>query len=326
MRKLNAIFVLGALIMTVIGTVGVQHVAAQSKRLTCESLNGEYTYCRVDTNNKVTLERKLSVMQCTYGSSWGYDNRGIWVDRGCRAEFLYGGSGSGAAVAAGAVIGGLILAGALANRNRNNETSNYSREDAYNLGHRDGESDARNGRSNSPNPERYSFSDRYRGDYRNGYSAGYSSESQSRNQNGYNEGYRFGAQDARNNYSNDYRRYRNSYNWSSENEFRRGYDAGYNDNRNSWGSSGGGYSSVPSFYIGTFRGYTPGNQTWTDITIYSDGSIRIKGQNGDSGNGYFRNGAAAFPWGTFRLKQSGNGFIAVDPNSRSQSVFYGRIR
>jgi len=25
-----------------------------------------------------------------FGKSWGYDNRGIWVDRGCRAEFNVG--------------------------------------------------------------------------------------------------------------------------------------------------------------------------------------------------------------------------------------------
>ncbi len=24
---------------------------------------------------------------CRQGYSWGYDQRGIWVDRGCRADF-----------------------------------------------------------------------------------------------------------------------------------------------------------------------------------------------------------------------------------------------
>jgi hypothetical protein len=309
-----------------IGPHGVREIAAQTKRVTCESIGGGYNYCRVDTDNKVRLERKLSASQCVYGSSWGYDNRGIWVDRGCRAEFGYGGTSAGSVAAAGAIIGGILLAGALANRNRNDSTSNYSQDDVYNLGYRDGHSDGVSGKSNSPNPNRYRFENRYNDVYRNGYEAGYGSARNNNEEDAYRNGYNRGAQDARANYYSDYRRYRSDYSSRSESDFKRGYAAGFADNRNSWGNSGGGYDTVPSFFVGTFRGWTEANVSWTDMIIHSDGSIRLRAQNGDTGNGYFRNGAAVFPWGSFRLRRDGNGFTAVDPNNRNASVYYSRVR
>lgn len=331
MKRINTIFILAVLAFTVFGPVGVQHVAAQTKMLTCGSIGGGYNYCRIDTDNRVRLERKLSISDCVYGSSWGYDKRGIWVDRGCRAEFAYGGSSNSGAVAAGAVIGGLILAGALANRNKDNSSTHYSNTEVYNLGYKDGQADSWANRGNNPDSHSYEFDSKYRSDFRNGYNAGYTAANNSKggssnNGNAYSNGYSRGSQDARSNLFSDYRRYRNQYSWNNENDFQRGYDAGYRDNRNSWGSSGSDYSSVPNYFIGTFRGYTPGNQTWTDITIHSDGSIRIQGQNGDKGNGYYRDGAATFGWGTFRLKRENNGFTAIDPNNRSSSVFYSRVR
>jgi hypothetical protein len=56
----------------------------------CESREHQYRYCRVDTDGRVRLARTLSDAACVGGRSWGYDYRGIWVDRGCRAEFAIG--------------------------------------------------------------------------------------------------------------------------------------------------------------------------------------------------------------------------------------------
>jgi len=42
------------------------------------------------------MVRQMSNSPCVRGQSWGNDNGGIWVDRGCRAQFRvtgYGGSG-----------------------------------------------------------------------------------------------------------------------------------------------------------------------------------------------------------------------------------------
>lgn len=118
LRKGTALM-LGAIMF--LGTIGIQTVAAQSRNLTCESVGGGYNYCRANTDNSVTLARKLSFSNCTYGADWGYDRKGIWVDHGCRGEFRYGKTGSGAAIAGGAILGGLILAGVLASKNKKSE-------------------------------------------------------------------------------------------------------------------------------------------------------------------------------------------------------------
>ena len=55
--------------------------------MTCESIDGRSQYCRADTRAGVRLIRKLSKAGCYEGQSWGYDERGIWVARGCRAQF-----------------------------------------------------------------------------------------------------------------------------------------------------------------------------------------------------------------------------------------------
>lgn len=60
---------------------------AQGRTITCESKYQRYQYCRVNTQNRVRLTRKLSNNPCTEGRSWGYDRRGVWVDDGCRARF-----------------------------------------------------------------------------------------------------------------------------------------------------------------------------------------------------------------------------------------------
>jgi len=55
--------------------------------LTCSSNSGRRAYCEADTQGGVRLLRQLSGSPCTQGSTWGYDANGVWVDRGCRAEF-----------------------------------------------------------------------------------------------------------------------------------------------------------------------------------------------------------------------------------------------
>jgi hypothetical protein len=55
----------------------------------CESKDGRRHRCAADTLGQVTLGRQLTRdNRCLEGRSWGYDSKAIWVDRGCRAEFL----------------------------------------------------------------------------------------------------------------------------------------------------------------------------------------------------------------------------------------------
>jgi hypothetical protein len=55
--------------------------------ITCASNDGRRVYCDADTRNGVQLVEQHSNVPCRQGSTWGYDRRGIWVDRGCRADF-----------------------------------------------------------------------------------------------------------------------------------------------------------------------------------------------------------------------------------------------
>jgi len=63
---------------------------AADKLVVCESLNNGRHTCRADIKGGVTLTRTLSDNECIRGKSWGINQRGIWVDRGCRAEFALG--------------------------------------------------------------------------------------------------------------------------------------------------------------------------------------------------------------------------------------------
>jgi hypothetical protein len=58
-------------------------------RMTCSS-DGGRTVCNADTRNGVRMVRQLTGARCWEGYSWGYTDRGIWVDRGCSAEFETG--------------------------------------------------------------------------------------------------------------------------------------------------------------------------------------------------------------------------------------------
>src|SRR5664279_2387412 len=89
---------------------------ADSGLLTCESRGYQYQYCNANTQGRVIMLRELSTGNlCHQGRGWGYDNNGIWVDKGCRAEFSYGRDSGGrndAAIAAG-IIGAFALGAAI---------------------------------------------------------------------------------------------------------------------------------------------------------------------------------------------------------------------
>lgn len=56
-------------------------------RLRCESRSGSHVHCPVDTSHGVSLIRRLGAFDCELGRTWGFDGDGVWVSRGCRAEF-----------------------------------------------------------------------------------------------------------------------------------------------------------------------------------------------------------------------------------------------
>ncbi len=88
---------------------------ASAETIRCESQNYRYRYCSIKTNNNVRLVREVSKTDCRQGQNWGYDSRGIWVDRGCAAEFEVhrrhsDKDNSGAALAGGLIVGALVAA------------------------------------------------------------------------------------------------------------------------------------------------------------------------------------------------------------------------
>jgi len=93
---------------------------ASERTLRCSSDNYRYHYCRADTDNRVRLDRQISNTDCRRGDNWGYDRGGVWVDRGCAAEFKVGkssshhGSDGDKALAAGAAIAGIAILAAVA--------------------------------------------------------------------------------------------------------------------------------------------------------------------------------------------------------------------
>ena len=62
----------------------------RSQTISCSSEDGEKHYCEADTRYGARLVRQRSETPCKEGESWGYDEEGIWVDKGCSGEFVLG--------------------------------------------------------------------------------------------------------------------------------------------------------------------------------------------------------------------------------------------
>ena len=54
----------------------------------CESENGRRKDCAADTSSGVQIVRSLTTSPCRFNQEWGYDAKGIWVTKGCGAEFV----------------------------------------------------------------------------------------------------------------------------------------------------------------------------------------------------------------------------------------------
>ena len=53
----------------------------------CRSHNYEYEHCPAREHGRVRLIEQISKSACIEGRTWGYDRRGVWVDKGCDAKF-----------------------------------------------------------------------------------------------------------------------------------------------------------------------------------------------------------------------------------------------
>jgi Protein of unknown function (DUF3011) len=183
MNRLDRLYRATSVLLTGCVLASTMPAIAQSGSLTCSSNDGGYRYCRANTQNSVTLTRQISGSPCQQGYSWGYDYRGIWVDRGCRAQFQLGydnnnnnggGSNTGAAVAAG-ILGAIVIGSIIAsqNNNDNNDDNHYSydqqRRDYYRDGYRSGQRDW----DDDLDPYYQRYRSRYTQQFQNDFAAGY---------------------------------------------------------------------------------------------------------------------------------------------------------
>src|SRR5262245_13615180 len=58
--------------------------------LRCESKGTKPNLCPADVRGGVRLLRTLSRANCIEGQSWGVNQSGVWVQSGCRADFVLG--------------------------------------------------------------------------------------------------------------------------------------------------------------------------------------------------------------------------------------------
>ncbi|MBN6152543.1 DUF3011 domain-containing protein [Xanthomonas sp. AmX2] len=58
-----------------------------SRFLLCESKGRSKRRCGISIHQDVQIRRQLSGTACVQDESWGWDRDGVWVDKGCRAEF-----------------------------------------------------------------------------------------------------------------------------------------------------------------------------------------------------------------------------------------------
>jgi Protein of unknown function (DUF3011) len=56
--------------------------------VTCQSHDYGYQYCAIHVRRGAELVRQLSGSTCVSNESWGFDRDGVWVDKGCAAEFV----------------------------------------------------------------------------------------------------------------------------------------------------------------------------------------------------------------------------------------------
>lgn len=89
--------------------------ARAAETIRCESYNMGYRFCRVNTDNRVELTRQISSTECRENRNWGYERNGVWVNRGCGAEFRVGRGGSSHAAAAAVALVGIAAIAAAAN-------------------------------------------------------------------------------------------------------------------------------------------------------------------------------------------------------------------
>ena len=65
-------------------------VPLSAQTVSCSSDDGEKHYCEADTRYGAHLLRQTSTAECAEGKTWGWDEEGVWVNKGCAGQFTLG--------------------------------------------------------------------------------------------------------------------------------------------------------------------------------------------------------------------------------------------
>jgi hypothetical protein len=68
---------------------GYSNYGRDAQTVRCESQDGRRDVCGLPFRaTSVAISRQLSDTRCSQGYNWGWSGDTVWVDRGCRAEFV----------------------------------------------------------------------------------------------------------------------------------------------------------------------------------------------------------------------------------------------
>ena len=85
--RVGAVLLVAAVAFT--GTAMAQQ-GTDIETFRCESNNNGHNECRYNSTGVVTvhIQQQLSRTRCVFNENWGTFDGGVWVDYGCRAEFV----------------------------------------------------------------------------------------------------------------------------------------------------------------------------------------------------------------------------------------------
>ncbi|HXH03616.1 MAG TPA: DUF3011 domain-containing protein [Candidatus Competibacteraceae bacterium] len=311
---LKSKFVASALLVPMLVSLLPLRPAQAQDYIDCESRDGRQNYCRADTRDGVRLARQYSKAACIEGQSWGYDRGGVWVDQGCRARFDLGGGyddwrgrtvtceshGDKETYCRADTRGGVRLVEQLSRADcTEGQTWGYDRSGIWvDRGCR----------------ARFVVGQGYGNDY---YGGG-SSRPKKDDDDGFSGkdiataaaviggiallGSLFGggnqsAPPAGGGYGGD-------------------YSGGYPS----------GPTAVPSWAVGSFRGYNPQYRTNVELNISPDGRV-VGYANGKQVNGYYANQQLVLDGNyVLNVTPEGNGFRTSQPGYSGNQVYYQRVR
>ncbi len=133
MNLTNFLATSGRMVALVLAAATLQTAVFAQSVVRCDSSGTRRKYCSVNTSGGVNMRYQYSQQGCWQNQTWGYDNNGIWVSNGCRADFTLGSprstedNGGGGKLITGLILGaiaGAAVSGAVSNRDNNYDNNN----------------------------------------------------------------------------------------------------------------------------------------------------------------------------------------------------------